>query len=49
MITGTELMRTIAAAFEGDEVRPLMAALHADIVGKSAPKYPGALEMVPPA
>jgi ketosteroid isomerase-like protein len=38
---GAELMRTITSAFEEGDVRPLMAAIHPDVVWKSASKYGG--------
>jgi ketosteroid isomerase-like protein len=40
-MSGEELMRTIVAAFEQSDLRPLLNALHDDVVWKSASKYGG--------
>ena len=41
MSSGEKLMRTVVAAFEKSDLRPLMAALHDDVVWKSASKHEG--------
>ena len=40
-MSGEQLMRTIAAAWEKSDVQPLMAALHDDVVWKTGSRYPG--------
>jgi ketosteroid isomerase-like protein len=40
-MSGEELMRTIVAAFERSDLRPLLGALHDDVVWKSASKHEG--------
>jgi ketosteroid isomerase-like protein len=38
-MNGEELMRTIVAAFEKSDLQPLLAALHDDVVWKSASRH----------
>ncbi|HEX4106450.1 MAG TPA: nuclear transport factor 2 family protein [Rhizomicrobium sp.] len=40
---GEDLMRTIVAAFEKSDLRPLLSALHDDVVWRSASRYEGPL------
>ena len=40
---GEDLMRTIVAAFEKSDLRPLLNALHDDVVWKSASRHDGPL------
>ena len=40
-MSGEELMRTVMAAFQVSDLRPLLAALHDDVVWKSASKEKG--------
>ena len=40
-MTGEDLMRTIVAAFEKSDLRPLLDALHEDVVWKSASRHEG--------
>ena len=38
---GENLMRRVTAAFEEGDIKPLMEALHSEVVWKSASKLPG--------
>jgi ketosteroid isomerase-like protein len=38
---GEDLMRSVVAAFEKSDLKPLLDAMHADVVWKSASKLPG--------
>ena len=40
-MSGEQLMRTIAAAWEKSDMQPLMAALHDDVVWKTGSRHPG--------
>jgi ketosteroid isomerase-like protein len=40
-MSGEQLMRTIVAAWEKSDLQPLFAALHDDVVWKTASRYPG--------
>ena len=40
-MSGEDLMRTIVAAFEKSDLRPLLNALHDDVVWKSASRHDG--------
>jgi ketosteroid isomerase-like protein len=40
-MSGADLMRSITSAFEEGDVKPLMAAIHPDVIWKSASKCAG--------